>query len=311
MPHHGPRFVDGYQTVHPEETVAEGCPVLTKLRHVTVAKGVQAYVHWHLRDPEGFPVRLVDAEETDESVESSISTPDAEEPFTISVRFVACDELGPVWTVQGVIEHAYEGEISFILPAELVEHAGIYKFSIGVLMLPAGSTTPQLVFTEPGLLSVERSMFGDLRDRRGPPTLSEIRMAIRDSATENNLLAACEFSSDEVIYSIVRPIAEWNETPPDVAQFTCTNFPWREAWLKAIIGYLLQNAGFHYARNKLPSSHGGLTVSDKDKDNLYFALSDRYRQEWKEWMLRMKVTINAGLGVSSMGSPYGYSFYAF
>lgn len=280
------------QIVRPEETVAENCPVLTKLRHVTATKGVTQEMEWQIRTPAGEAIDLTDIFPCDEESEDC-------ENGTVVVRFAACDEQGMIYETEGEVVTPEDGTIRCGLPSQVSDLAGIYRISVGVK-----NSDDVVVYAEQGLLSVERSLFGDSTNPGGPPTLTEIRMALRDSAIENNLLDAVEFSADEVIFSIVRPIAEWNETPPNVGRYTCNSFPWREAWLKAIIAYLLQTAAFHYTRNKFPASHGGVSIDDKGRDREYTQLAQMFREEWKQWMLHKKIELNVRSVWGGIGSTY-------
>lgn len=295
-----------FRVVTPEITVAEGCPVLTKLRNVVTKKGVAAVVEWPLLNAAGKSLDISDCFPTVQSQSEDGSLSESGEEGRIAVRLTTCDERGPILEVDGVVKEAATGTIRFEVPSSAADYAGIYRMSIGVY-----SAGDKLLFVDDGLLSVERSAFGDPLEMRGPPTLAEIRMAMRDSAGENNLLRNVEFSNDEIIFSIVRPIADWNETPPPVAPMTCNTFPWRHNWLKAVCGYLLQTAGFHYVRNKLSASHGGLQVNDKDKDNAYFALAQKFLDDWKLWLQSKKVQINIDScygGVDSIYGGYGSLF---
>lgn len=292
-----------FQILRPDEAVAEGCPVLTKMRHITAHKGVQGIVEWTLRKPDGSAVDLSDYF-CPYGYEISLSLANETNPCedgTVIVRLISCDEdRRTLKEIAGVVTVPSAGTIRFRLTDDMVNYAGIYRMEIGVT-----DHADKLIFTDRGLVSVERGLFGNTEDMRGPPTLSEIRMALRDSVVENNLLDAVEFTSDEIVFSIVRPIAEWNEMPPHVAHYTCHNFPYKEMWLKGIIAQLLQTAAFHYTRNKMPSSHGGLTVDDKNKDREYLMLAGAFREEWRNWMLTEKVRINIRIGRGGIGSIYG------
>lgn len=287
--------------VRPEDATANGCTILTKLRHVVTNKGVNAVVEWDLRNSACLAVVLPSScfgAGTDSSL--SLSDPPAEDAGSIVVRYTTCDGLGQILENDAVVVDSAAGSIRFELPTELTEYAGLYRMEIGVY-----DADERLLFTDQGLISVERGLFGDQTlQRYGPPTISEIRMALRDSAIENNLLDDVEFTADEIVFTVLRPIAEWNETPPNVGQYTCANFPWREAWLKGIISYLLQTAVFHYTRNKLAANHGGLSVNDKDKDREYQMLSQKFREEWREWMFHKKVETNVRSCFGGIGSTY-------
>jgi hypothetical protein len=135
----------------------------------------------------------------------------------------------------------------------------------------------------------------------GPLTIAEIRLAIRDKCVEDNfLLDNVEFSDTEIAWAIRRPVEFWNEQPPPLRPcYTPANFPYRYNWTVGVIGELLRIAGPHYERNRLRYSAGGLSVDDKDKASFYINLGDRYIQEYRDWVLRKKYSINVG---SAFGS---------
>jgi len=135
----------------------------------------------------------------------------------------------------------------------------------------------------------------------------EIRMEMRDACpAANSLLEDVEFSDLEIFYNIQKPIEEWNETPPDLsdagASYTQNTFPWRHAWRRATVGYLLRTAAIWQERNNFNYSAGGLSVKDKDKGQPYMAISERLIGEWRDWVMHKKAEINQGLCYGSMNS---------
>lgn len=145
----------------------------------------------------------------------------------------------------------------------------------------------------PSYLSVRKSVTAALRGNC-PLSISEVRLALRDTCPEfNMLLLDVQFSDTEIAFAMTRPVDEWNESTPDVGTYSYSTFPWREFWMRATMGHLLQTAAYWYARNKLPYTAGGVAVNDLDKDQPYIMMASQLKQEWKEWMMRKKVEINA------------------
>jgi hypothetical protein len=139
----------------------------------------------------------------------------------------------------------------------------------------------------------------------GIPTVAEVRLYLRDTPADNTLLDDVEFSAAEVMAALRRPIDIWNETTPDVIRYTAATFPWREHWMQAAVGYLMKTASYHYFRNELSYSSGGLSAADKDKGQTYMKLAEMQLEEFKSWMMRKKVEINMNMGYGTLGSPYG------
>ena len=260
--------------VRPDDPSSEGCPVASKTRLLSVDKGMAAVGEWIVRDHA--------------SNDMDLSVPQI---ASVVTRFVACDGGGPIYEMAAVIIDAAAGKIRFEIPHEIRDIAGVYRLTIGLK-----DADGFIVFTEQGLLSIERGQFGDMAQTGGPPTLREIRTAMADTIAENSLLGDVQYSNEDLVFSLVRPIAQWNETPPPVQPFTCSDFPYRENWMKATMGYLMSRAAQHYMRNKLGMQHGGVAGDDLDKNNEYMSLSRMYLQDWKDFILTKKVELNARQG---------------
>ena len=169
-----------------------------------------------------------------------------------------------------------------------LSYAGIWMSAI-TLCNAAGDTIAEW----PSYLAVRKGINHGLICN-SPLGITEVRLAMRDTCPEfNMLLLDVQFSDTEIAYAITRPVDEWNESPPPVGTYTYATFPYRENWTKATIGMLLTSAAYWYARNKLPYTAGGVSVNDMDKDNPYTAMAAQIKAEWKDWMMRTKVRMNA------------------
>lgn len=296
---------EGDNVIGPDQPCEEGCPILTKKRAVLADKGICAVVEWPLRYRNGKAVDLtgcfpVDSPEESLSVsEMSTSVSVALSEGSIVVRFAGCDYNGNVYEVPGVASDAAGGKVRFTLPEEVFNTAGIYQMSIGVK-----NADGNVIFQEPGILSVEQSLFGDLGQRTGPPTVRELRIHLRDNPIENDLLEDYEFDVPELMESIRHPIMQWNETPPPVARFNCATFPYTFHWRQAIIGELLRIAAHHYMRNEYQATHGGVSGNLKAKHRQYLELGELYSTEWRRFIRAKKVEINAGRAFGSLDSTY-------
>lgn len=283
----------------------EGCPVVSKRRHISTAKGQCSVVTWGMRWPDGqvadFSDCLVSSSVSD-SLDSSVSWSESvvvgEFDVEIVARFQGCDR-GPVLAETiGEIIDPENGIVRFQLPPEVCQNSGIYQFQLAV------RRGGQILFTDGGLISVEHGLFGDTDNMRGPPTLEEIRFHLRDRAAENDLLQAVEFDDAEILEAIRRPVMEFNETPPPICHFNCNNFPYRYHWLNAIVAELLRVAAHHYVRNKMETVGSGLRVDDKNKNDDYLRMAGLYIEEWKIFIARKKAELNANLAYGTVGSDY-------
>lgn len=203
------------------------------------------------------------------------------------------------------------GLVSVTLTPDQLKYAGIWPASLITCSTPATESprSPGEIIEEFSCwLYVKRSLTSLIEGNR-PITIPEIRMALRDtSPSYNSLLEDLEFSDEEIVYAIMRPVEEWNETPPDLGQFSYTpgTFPYRENWRRATVGYLLKTAAYHYQRNYVPYNAGGVSFDDKNKAPQYFQTAEQNLQEWRQFVLAKKRELNMSLAFGVIGSR---SFY--
>lgn len=298
---------DDVNVLTADQPCEEGCPILNKSRTVLAEKGVCATIEWVMRDRQGNAVDLsgcfpessasVSAESVSVS-ESSVSA-SASDAGSVVVRFAGCDQGGDIYEVTGSVQDASAGKVRFAPPAEVMGIAGIYTMSIGIV-----NSAGAVVLQNTALLSVEPTLFGDTGQRVGPPTVGQLRVHLRDFPQENELLGDYEFDVTEILQAIVRPVQQWNETPPPVARFSCSNFPFKFHWQQAIVGELLRTAAHSYMRNEYQAEHGGIRGNLKAKHRQYMEISELYATEWRRFVKAKKVEINAGMAMGSLGSSY-------
>jgi hypothetical protein len=188
--------------------------------------------------------------------------------------------------------------VQFPFPDDFNAFGGLYRVEVAILRDDVPVLNNRLLW------SVEEGMWGDTTKTSGIPSLGEIRMHLRDTAVENSLLQDVEYDDEEIIHAIMRPVQYWNEVPPPIGVYNCRTFPFRYHWLEAICGELMRTATQHYMRNNLTVSHGGVQGNFKDKYKEYAAYAKQYEDNWKQFVEMKKIEINAGLGFSSLNSPY-------
>lgn len=88
----------------------------------------------------------------------------------------------------------------------------------------------------------------------------------------------------------------WNETPPNIGCYDYDRFPYRFALLRGTAANLMFMAAHRYRRNHLQYSAGGLSVDDQNKYQQYDATGARLWEEYKQWVITEKRSINVDLG---------------
>ncbi len=294
----------------PTDALNDGCPTLTKDRALVSPVGQSTVVQWDLRKQDGTPMDISsiiaqcasdassDSSESSDSSDSS-ACPDPE-CGSVVVRFAQALCPGDVYEVAATIVDAATGRVQVAIPEIVRNYASIYQMNFGVYG-PNGA----LLSINKGLLSIEPSLFGDI-GVKGPPTLNEIRLQARDSLGDNSLLDGVEFSDAEIVYSMLRPVQEFNSaSPPLNIFFSPRTFPYHYQWVNATVANLLRIAAHNYMRNKLLANHGGVTVNNKDRDQPYLQLALALSAEWKQFVQDKKVELNYAQCVGYIGSPYG------
>lgn len=274
---------DSLSTITPNEAYSnEFCPVVNKTRSIIIDQGQAATVRWEMRNRDGKPINLQNCVDVGSLVFARI----------ISAVTSCADYID----IECNVYDAERGLVDLVIPAEVYESAGINTVQFGML-----SSIGNVQFVDKGWLSVERGLFGaSSHDYAGPITLGEIRTQLRDFAISNSLRGVVEFDDTELIHSIMRPLREWNETPPLIGSYSPSNFPFHEHWLKAVCANLLSIAAHWYRRNKLRVSHGGAQDDDKNRDAEYDSAALRLRQEWLAFMRAQKQVLNFAAAYGSI-----------
>jgi len=308
---------DAQNVIRPLQTVVDGCPVLPKLQCHQVQMAQDARLLWNFKSPQGDFVDLSDClsgcslSSTSGTPFDPIGTPGCGP--TLRIREITGydpvrDKIHPV---NVTIMDASTGLVrADPLPDAVMRHPGVYLEEWAFF-----DGYGNMLFSNQCCTFVRRGLFGvnpnpNMRNL-GPPTIEEIRLAMRDNAPADNvLLDDFEFDAAEIAQAVTRPIQYWNETPPPIMPpQTTKTFPFREMWLLGIQAYLFDMVASHYRRNQLAYTAGGVAVDDKNKEQQYRNTSTLLNQQFREMLRAKKMEINIASFSGTMGSPYSGMFY--
>ena len=197
----------------------------------------------------------------------------------------------------GIVD-ADKGTVKFAMQAGQLPGPGIYLAAYNIT-----NSDGLLLHQVPRYLQITPDISQGISVNR-PLTIAEIRLALRDYPASNTLLDEVEYSDEEIIWALTRPVDIWNSLPPDIGGYDYNNFPYRAAHLDGAIGELLCIAAHHYMRNELPYQSAGLTVNDKAKGNNYLQLGEMLKGKFKEFVERKKYELNVINGARFMSGPY-------
>ena len=302
--------------INPPITQADGCSVLPKMQCHEIQQGQDARLEWVMRTPNGEPVNLTDCATSCSVAADSCSgafdaagTPQC--GVTLRIRELSGYD-GPtdaIYSVDVDIVTAATGSVkAYSLPDAITRYPGVYMEEWALF-----SDDCRLIFSNQAVCFVGRGLFGISSDgsqwNLGPPTVSEIRLSMRDNAPNDNLLLDdIEFDAAEITQSVLRPLQFWNETPPPIGVLTTKTFPFRELWLKGIQAYLMQIAAANYRRNHLAYNAGGVAVDDKNKARDYTGYANALMQDFRDMVQAKKVEINIAGFSGTVTSNYSGMF---
>jgi len=284
-----------------------GCIPLEKSNTVVVSGGAPSVVEFQIRDGSGAPVDVSYWFPADIAAE--------EQEHLLAVRFSFADNsLTAKVDVPARIIDSTLGKIQFDLPEYVYNMPCIYLFYCSVVKrIDAKRGKALHVFPGRGALLVEWSPWMEHLEHcpvkhRIVPTLEDVRRRLDDFTGKNDLLEQYEFSADDIVHAMVRPVYIFNEEPPRLRrfQYTLATFPFYENWVHGTAAELLQMAAVHYIRNKLISNAGGVQGDEKARDREYMQLAQMYKEEYRRWVHSKKRDLNysAGQGWGTIHSGY-------
>lgn len=301
----------------PEVTHYYSRLVLRKMRSVRIRAGQHARIDWTVLDPDGVPVDLTGCGFPSDSSGSSFSSSSSAAADTgVGFRFRIRENLSlgitpvPNQTEFDVLlVDADEGKVQIILDKTATGVPGVYFGELGVFS-NFDTDDELMLFSNVFYVLIERGQFGaGTLMQGGPPSIQEIRLHLRDSGPQENLLLDnIKFDDAEIAIAISRPIEYWNEIPPDLGKRATTqNFPWRYHWLEAICANLFWMAAENFRANNLRYSAAGVKVDDQDKEPNYERAAQRRWDNWTEFVRRKKSEINLNMAYGGIGSSYRYA----
>lgn len=281
-------------------TTQHGRSVLSRLRAIRVTAGRAAVLDWNMHDRDGKPIDLSGCECGSGGSEGSDGDGCLAVELYVRENLSSCTQ-----TIAGEIVDTATGQVRVSLAGDTLVNPGIYFAEIAVVDesdLDAITELPRVVVSNVFKLIVERGA----ANTKGPPTIAEIRLHLRDShPSENHLLDNLKFDDAEIALAIERPIQYWNEVPPPLRRYTTSNFPHRYHWLEAICGQLFLMVAEQMRAGNLTYQAAGVSVNDMDKEQNYEAAAQRRNMEWKQFVRARKASDNISGAYGGLGSPYG------
>lgn len=300
----------------PRESV-KGTAILTRTFTVEIRGQQQATIEYMMRDRNGTPVDLRNCLcQPDGS--SSISVSDSSESLACPCFYKLVFRLAEYLSGGGrefavTVVDAENGVVSVDLTPEDTTTPGVYfgEFALvecdsDVSDNPTGDTT--VVFSNKIYVIIGRNLWNNRMNCHapvGPPSISEIRLHLRDTeASESYLLDNVAFGDEEIALAIYMPVQYWNEIPPPIGTHTTATFPYRYHWLMAIAGYLFLTVAEQQRRNNLAYSAGGVQINDQNREPNYEQAAKTRLDEWKDFVKRKKAEINLSNAFGTVGSTY-------
>jgi hypothetical protein len=284
-----------------------GCVPLDKSNTFVVEGGAPATLNYQVRDSNGTAVDLTNyfsEGDTGEEGENGIFA-----------KFAVADNTSIAKQhEQGKVLDARNGLLQIPLPDYVWNLPCIYTFHLAIGHRESFTIADTPIYIAPGkgVVLVEWTPFvkhsTGIMLPRVVPALEDIRRKLDDFVGKNDLLGQVEFSADDIVNAMIRPVSFFNELPPRLRRFeyTVATFPYYENWVTGTAAELLQLAVVHYTRNKLLSSHGGLQGDEKARDREYQQLAMFYKKEFQEWARFKKHQLNysRGQGWGTLFSEY-------
>jgi hypothetical protein len=276
-----------------------GCVPQDKSNTFVVEGGAPVTLMYQIRDAGGTPVDLTaffpsGGDEGEEVTDGLFVW------FSVADDTVISNHVEPARLVD-----AKNGVIKFELPEYVYNIPCIYSFRvyIGDKKTFPKTFRAKAALQGTGTVLVEWSpIISKISSARNlvrvVPSIEDVRRKLDDFVSKNDLLQQVEFSTDDIVHAMIRPVKIFNETTPRLRryQYSLWNFPYYENWLIGTAAELLRIAAIHYTRNKLLASHGGIDGDEKRRDRDYLQLAEMYRQEYRNWCHAEKQSLNSGPG---------------
>jgi len=135
--------------------------------------------------------------------------------------------------------------------------------------------------------------------------VSNIRTLLQDQEIYNELLGGKEELTDsEITLALMMELEYYNNVPPALDQYELEDFPAPYQLINGAAGRSLLSVCNRHDRNRLEYNDGGVSVRVNDKADRYRPMAAAMLQEWREFVLRHKVSRNMA-GFTDTYSPMG------
>lgn len=125
-----------------------------------------------------------------------------------------------------------------------------------------------------------------------------------DKPELNPLIRGVRWSPEEIDHATVMVVSYFNETPPQIVNYTVETFPYPFTLLTGIAGYLLKSAAINEASNNLQYNLDGVSVNDKDKSDIFMKLGSQYWGEFQNAIQGQKISLNVSAAFGGSASEY-------
>lgn len=299
----------------PKQGTARGQPVLSRTQSVALKGGQVTSVDWIMRDQDGSPINMTtcDCLPDSSSSETAGSASSVAAECTRAVKFRMTEHLCLTAGGGGRVHYAAvcetidaeTGHYRIPITKVATSRPGVYFGQVALVEIDADGDEV-ILFANTFYLYVERSAWSQRHTPKGPPTIAEIRLHLRDSGpNENYLLDNIRFDDAEIAHAAVLPVEQWNELPPPVGVYSTSTFPFRYHWLHAICGHLFLMVAEQFRANNLKYSAAGVQIDDQDKEVNYERAAQMRLGIWNDFIRKKKAEINLSQCWGGIGSPYG------
>lgn len=295
-----------------------GAPVLKRTHAIEIKGEQKATIQHTMRDVNGNAVDLsnclCEADEGSLSSTSSESAGDCVCPYKLVFRISEYLSGGGCEFPVEVVD-ASAGTVQVELEPKDTQVPGVYFGEFALIecdedLTDNATKDSTVLFSNHMYVYIGRNLWNNRMNctgPAGPPSISEVRLHLRDTdPSESFLLDNLAFSDEEILQATWLPVQYWNEIPPPIGTYTTTNFPFRYHWLMAISGYLFLTAAEQMRRNNLRYSAGGVNIDDQNKEPNYEAAAQRRLDEYRTFVRRKKAEINLSNAYGGVGSDYRY-----
>lgn len=132
----------------------------------------------------------------------------------------------------------------------------------------------------------------------------QVRMFMRDRATNNILLDDVQFSNHELNLALEMAASAYNCVTPQT-NITPSTFPHMYLLLIGTVRFLLMSESFMQVRNQATVQDGDIApIGIDDKAALYSQMAKALKEEWDELVRGVKTQNNCESAYDTLGSGY-------